>query len=90
MDLRAGIGFGPNPGGPVAIAFQFVLRDEPHFTFLWQNSGGALKEGKGNGWDGTPEDGARLVTLMRNYRSPTCCSGRSRPGTTRTTRCATS
>ena len=66
MDLRTGIGFGPNPGGPVALAFQFVLRDEPNFTFLWQNSGGALKEGKGNGWDGTPEDGARLVSLMRN------------------------
>jgi L-ascorbate metabolism protein UlaG (beta-lactamase superfamily) len=66
MDLRTGIGFSPNPGGPVAIAFQFVLRDEPHFTFLWQNSGGALKEGRGNGWNGTPEDGARLVALFRS------------------------
>ena len=66
MDLRTGVGFGANPGGPVSLAFQFVLRDEPHFTFLWQNSGGALKEGRGNGWNGTPEDGARLVALMRN------------------------
>jgi len=66
MDLRSAIGFGPNPGGPVAIAYQFVLRDDPHFTLLWQNSAGALKEGKGNGWDGTPADGARLVALMRS------------------------
>ena len=65
MDLRTGVGFGANPGGPVSLAFQFVLRDDPHFTFLWQNSGGALKEGRGNGWNGTPEDGARLVSLMR-------------------------
>jgi hypothetical protein len=66
MDLRTGIGFGPNPGGPVAIAFQFVLRDAPNFTVMWTNSNGALKEGRGNGFDGTPADGQRLVQLMRS------------------------
>jgi hypothetical protein len=66
MDLRTGIDFGPNPGGPVAIAFQFVLREAPNFTILWTNSNGALKEGRGNGWNGTPADGERLVQLMRN------------------------
>ena len=66
MELRTGIGFGTNPGGPVAIAFQFVMREAPHFTIMWTNSNGALKEGRGNGWNGTPEDGARLVALMRS------------------------
>jgi len=66
MDLRTGVGVGENPGGPVAIFYHFVLRDEPHFTFAWQNSAGALKEGKGNGWDGTPEDGQRLTQLLRS------------------------
>jgi L-ascorbate metabolism protein UlaG (beta-lactamase superfamily) len=61
MDLRTA----GNPGGAVSIFYHFVLREEPHFTFAWQNSAGALKEGKGNGWDGTPEDGQRLINLMR-------------------------
>jgi L-ascorbate metabolism protein UlaG (beta-lactamase superfamily) len=65
MDLRTGVGFGPNPGGPVSLFFHFILRDDPHFTFAWQNSAGALKEGRGNGWNGTPQDGDRLVQLMR-------------------------
>lgn len=36
-----------------------------HFTFVWHNSAGALKEGKGRGWDGKPEDGRRLTAIMR-------------------------
>jgi hypothetical protein len=66
FDLRTGIGFGNNPGGPAAIAYQFVLRDAPNFTVMWTNSNGALKEGKGNGWDGVPADGTRIVNLLRS------------------------
>ena len=60
------LGTAGNPGGAVSLFFHFVLRNEPHFTFAWHNSAGALKEGKGNGWDGTPVDGQRLVEIMRN------------------------
>lgn len=66
MDLRTGVGIDPNPGGPVSIFYQFVLREEPHFTFAWQNSAGDIKGGKGNGWNGSPEDGRRLVQLLRS------------------------
>jgi hypothetical protein len=65
MDLRTGIGFGPNPGGPIAIGFQFVLRDPPNLTVTWTNSAGALKEGRGNGFPGTPADGQRIVDMFR-------------------------
>jgi hypothetical protein len=33
------------PGGPVSILYQFVMRGERRFTFLWHNTSGALKEG---------------------------------------------
>jgi len=65
MDLRTGIGFGPNPGGPIAIGFQFSVRPS-FFAVTWTNSAGALKEGKGNGFDGTPADGQRIVKLFRS------------------------
>jgi hypothetical protein len=33
------------PGGPISIFYQFVLRDDQQFTFVWHNTSGALKEG---------------------------------------------
>jgi len=60
VDLRTG----GNPGGADSLFYDFILRDGSHFTFAWHNTAGALKEGKGNGWDGTPEDGARIVRIL--------------------------
>ncbi|MGY4303906.1 L-ascorbate metabolism protein UlaG (beta-lactamase superfamily) [Bradyrhizobium sp. USDA 4369] len=55
------------PGGPVALFFDVVLRKGRHFTLVWYNSAGALKEGRGSGWTtGTPADGQRLVNLMQS------------------------
>ncbi len=33
------------PGGPVSILYQFVMRGDRRFTFLWHNTSGALQEG---------------------------------------------
>lgn len=52
-------------GGNASLFFHFVMREGNNFTFAWHNSAGALKEGKGAGWDGTPTDGQRLVNVMR-------------------------
>lgn len=54
-----------NPGGAESLFYDFILRDGSHFTFAWQNSAGALKEGKGNGWNGTPEDGERIIKILK-------------------------
>lgn len=53
------------PGGGESLFFSFILRGGSHFTFVWHNSAGALKEGKGRGWDGRPEDGQRLTAIMK-------------------------
>ncbi|MVA22101.1 hypothetical protein GOZ94_24525 [Agrobacterium vitis] len=53
------------PGGGESLFFSFILRSGSHFSFVWHNSAGALKEGKGRGWDGTPEDGRRIVALLK-------------------------
>lgn len=52
------------PGGPESLFFSFMLRDGSNFSFVFHNTAGALKEGKGNGWEGTPEDGERIVKLL--------------------------
>lgn len=52
------------PGGPESLFFSFMLRNGSNFSFVYHNTAGALKEGKGNGWDGSPEDGARIVHLL--------------------------
>jgi L-ascorbate metabolism protein UlaG (beta-lactamase superfamily) len=55
------------PGGPVPLFFDFVLRDDQHFTLVWHNTAGALKEGLGSGWlNGTPADGQRLFNIMKS------------------------
>ncbi|MFY1696060.1 MULTISPECIES: MBL fold metallo-hydrolase [unclassified Solwaraspora] len=56
MNLRTGGG----SGGTVSIYFHITLRHGSNFSFGWQNTAGALKEGIGNGWPGTPEDGERI------------------------------
>lgn len=61
MDLRTG----GKPGGEESIFFHFILRSGGHFTFAWHNTAGALKEGKGSGWDGTPADGERIIGMLR-------------------------
>jgi hypothetical protein len=63
MDLRTSGSGGP--GGPVSIFYHFVVRGGRRFTFAWHNTAGALKEGKGNGWDGVPADGQRIVDLIK-------------------------
>jgi len=35
------------PGGPISILYQFRLRGENHFTFVWHNTSGAIKDGCG-------------------------------------------
>src|SRR6266404_6156040 len=50
MDLRTtGFGSVPGiPGGPITILYQFVLRADNHFTFVWLNSAGPATEGIGS------------------------------------------
>lgn len=63
QDLRQGSG----PGGADQLDFQFVLRGGYNFTFLYSNSVGAFKEGKGSNWpNGVPADGTLLLDLMRS------------------------
>jgi hypothetical protein len=63
MDLTTGGGSGP--GGPASLLYDFVLRNAGHFTFVWHNTAGALKEGKGAGWNGTPADGQRIIARLK-------------------------
>jgi len=52
------------PGGAESLFFSFMLRDGSNFSFVYHNTAGALKEGVGRGWDGTPEDGQRIIDLL--------------------------
>jgi hypothetical protein len=56
----------PGPGGPVAIYYHFVVRGGRHFTLAWHNTIGALKEGQGMGYNGTPADGQRIVQVLQS------------------------
>jgi hypothetical protein len=53
-------------GGPVGIFYQVVKRSGANFTLAFQDTAGALKEGKGMAWNGTPEDGRRIVEVLRS------------------------
>ena len=53
------------PGGPESLFFSIILRDGTNFAFVYQNTAGALKEGKGRDWDGTPEDGQRIIDVLK-------------------------
>lgn len=52
------------PGGGESLFFSYMLRDGTNFSFVYHNTAGALKEGKGRGWDGVPEDGQRIIGLL--------------------------
>ena len=54
------------PGGATTLFFSFLLRDGSNFSFLHQNSAGALKEGKGRDYDGTPADGQRIIDVLES------------------------
>ncbi|RZT07586.1 hypothetical protein EV649_8001 [Kribbella sp. VKM Ac-2569] len=61
MNLRTGGG----AGGPVAIFYNITLRTGSHFSLGWQDTIGALREGKGSAWpDGTPADGKRITDIL--------------------------
>lgn len=62
MDIRTS----GDPGGSESLFYGFALRGGSNFTFVWHNTAGALKEGKGRGWDGTPADGERVVALLES------------------------
>ena len=53
------------PGGPISIFFQFVVPGKNHFTFVWHNTSGAIKEGCGSDkcWGGTV--GQQLIKTMQ-------------------------
>src|SRR5690606_4595258 len=63
IDIRTTAGA---PGGPESLFFSVILRNGTNFSFVYQNTAGALKEGKGTGWDGTPEDGERILNILRS------------------------
>jgi hypothetical protein len=52
-------------GGPISLFYQFVLRDHNHFSFVWHNTTGPLKEGVGSD-PGLPSPaiGAHLFAIM--------------------------
>ncbi len=52
------------PGGNEAVFFSYMLRGGTNFSFVYHNTAGAVKEGKGRGWDGVPEDGQRVLSLL--------------------------
>lgn len=52
-------------GGPISMFYQFILRDDNHFSFVWHNTTGPLKEGIGSD-PGLPSPavGAHLFQIM--------------------------
>jgi len=63
-------GFGTipgSPGGSISLFYQFVLRDDRNFAFVWHNTTGPLKEGTGSD-PGLPSPaiGAKLFSIMES------------------------
>lgn len=59
------------PGGPISIFYQFVMRGDNRFTFVWHNTTGAIKEGCSLGqtypsgcWG--PVVGQHLIDIMKS------------------------
>src|SRR5262249_37917926 len=52
-------------GGPISLFYQFILRGGNHFSFVWHNTTGPLKEGIGSD-PGLPSPavGAHLFQIM--------------------------
>jgi hypothetical protein len=54
-----------NPGGAVAMFYNITLRTGSNLSLAWQDTIGALREGKGSAWrDGTPADGERITDIL--------------------------
>jgi hypothetical protein len=63
LNIRTGGSRGA--GGPVAIFYNITLRTGSNLSIAWQDTIGALRDGKGSAWpDGTPADGKRLTDIM--------------------------
>jgi hypothetical protein len=62
LDIRT-TGFGGS-AGPLSLFFQFRLRESPHFTFVWHNTSGALKEGCSIEACYGPEVGQRVADII--------------------------
>lgn len=61
MELRTTTG----AGGPVAMFYNITLRSGSNFSLGWQDTIGALREGKGSAWpDGVPADGKRITDIL--------------------------
>ncbi|MBT8098196.1 MAG: MBL fold metallo-hydrolase [Gammaproteobacteria bacterium] len=54
------------PGGAEPLFFSFLLRDGSNFSFAYQNTAGALKEGIGRNYAGTPKDGQRIIDILES------------------------
>jgi hypothetical protein len=55
-----------NPGGAVAMFFNFTLRTGSNLSLAYNDTIGALREGRGSAWtNGTPADGQRLTEIMK-------------------------
>ncbi len=62
LDLRTGGGV----GGRVAMFYNITLRTGSNFSLAWQDTIGALREGKGSAWpNGTLADGKRITEILR-------------------------
>jgi len=56
-----------SPGGSIAIFYEFVLRKDRNFSFVWHNTTGPLKEGRGSDPGlPSPEIGAHLFSIMES------------------------
>lgn len=67
LDLRTAGGgnAGGGAGGPVAIFYNITLRTGSNLSLAWQDTIGALRDGKGSAWpDGTPADGQRITDIL--------------------------
>ena len=59
-----------NAGGAVAMFYAITLRNGSNLSLAWQDTIGALREGRGSAWaDGTPADGKRLTDIL-NVMAP--------------------
>jgi hypothetical protein len=63
MNLRTSGGV----GGPISLFYQFIIRQDNNFTFIWHNTTGPLKEGAGSD-PGLPSPavGAHLFAIMES------------------------
>jgi hypothetical protein len=53
-------------GGPISLYYQFVMRGDNRFTFVWHNTTGALKEGCGLDKCWGPAVGQHLADIMHS------------------------